>query len=567
MGSGEFNLRIGEILLDKGRITREQLEHALAEQKKQGAGAKKIGGCLQDLGYVTEEEIYQALGAQFNLAVMRLDGIRIKPEVLDLVSESMARKFNMVPLFKVGEELTVAISDPANIQLMDLVRSKAGCDVIPVLAPYSDIAKVIDKYYLKKIEAKTTHTIKEIEETTISSSDIEALRRAGGDLPIVKTLDRILIEAVDDGASDIHIEPREDSLAVRFRIDGILNEFATYPLSMAPGIVSRSKILASLDISERQKPQDGRIQIKIDGKEIDIRVSTLPTYYGEKVVMRLLNRTSIKVSIQDLGFSERNMNLFRQFISEPYGIILVTGPTGSGKTTTLYAALNEINSVEKNIMTIEDPIEYQLPIINQVQVNLKKDLTFAKALRSFLRQDPDIIMVGEIRDPETAAIAAESALTGHLVLTTLHTNDAPSSITRLTDMGVEPFLLSPSLLGIIAQRLVRKICPKCKESYVPTEAELNAVGIYTVPDNIKFYRGSGCDDCKQSGYKGRSGIHEILAVNEKIREMIVNRASVDALREEASKNGFKDMRFDGLRKVISGVTTSEELIRVTKSSD
>lgn len=568
MGAEKLNLRLrlGEILIEQGIINPAQLEKALTEQNKHGLDPKRIGRYLIELGYVNEEDVTKALGIQFDLPVMRLEGLRIKPEVLNLLPESMARRFNIIPLFKVAEELTIAIADPTNFSLldMDVVSSETGCKIVSVIAANSEISKAIERYYSKKMAPDISEQLDKAGFASISRSELDELNIAGAELSTIKTVDNVLLQAVEDGASDIHIEPGPVNLSVRFRIDGILQEHTTFQMRMHPGILSRIKILSSLNIAERQKPQDGRIQLKIGGKEFDIRVSTLPAYHGEKVVLRLLNRESVKVSIEDLGFSERNHNTFLELIKEPYGIILVTGPTGSGKTTTLYAAINEINSVKKNIITIEDPIEYQLPIINQVQVNPKKDLTFANALRSILRQDPDVIMIGEIRDPETASIAAESALTGHLVFSTLHTNDAPSSITRLIDMGIEPFLLSPSLLGIIAQRLVRKICPKCKEEYLPSKAELNTVRLDSQIEGVKFSRGSGCDHCKHTGYKGRTGIHEILVADEKIRELIVNRASVGIIREEAAKTGFKDMRFDGLKKVIAGITTVEELLRVTR---
>ena len=568
MGAEKLNLRLrlGEILIEQGIINPNQLEKALAEQNKHGLDAKRIGRYLIELGYVNEEDVTKALGIQFDLPVMRLEGLHIKPEALNLLPESMARRFYIVPLFKIGEELTIAIADPTSFSLldMDVVSSETGCKIVSVIATNSEISKTIERYYSKKMAPDISEQLDKAGFASISRSELDELNIAGAELSTIKTVDNVLLQAVEDGASDIHIEPGPVNLSVRFRIDGILQEHTTFQMRMHPGILSRIKILSALNIAERQKPQDGRIQLKIGGKEFDIRVSTLPAYHGEKVVLRLLNRESVKVSIEDLGFSERNYNTFLELIKEPYGIILVTGPTGSGKTTTLYAAINEINSVKKNIITVEDPIEYQLPIINQVQVNPKKDLTFANALRSILRQDPDVIMIGEIRDPETAAIAAESALTGHLVFSTLHTNDAPSSITRLIDMGIEPFLLSPSLLGILAQRLVRKICPKCKEEYSPSKAELNTVRLNTQIEGIKFYRGAGCDNCKHTGYKGRTGIHEILVVDEKIRELIVNRASVGIIREEAAKTGFKDMRFDGLKKVIAGITTVEELLRVTR---
>lgn len=559
-------LKFGEILIEQGIINRDQLEKALAEQKKHGLDAKRIGSYLIEFGYISEDDVAKTLGIQFNLPVMRLEGLRIKQEVLDLIPETMARKFNIIPLFKIGQELTLAVADPTTFTLldMDFVSAETGCKIVPVIATYAEISKMIERHYSKRSESGIPEKPGESGFASLSRMEIDELKMAGTDLSIVQNVDSVLIHAVEDGASDIHVEPGAVNLSVRFRIDGILQEHTTFHMKMHAGIISRIKILSSLNIAERQKPQDGRIQLKVGNKELDLRVSILPTYHGEKAVLRLLMRESVKVSIDDLGFSERNRNTFFELIKEPYGIILVTGPTGSGKTTTLYATINEINSVKRNIVTVEDPIEYQLPIINQVQVNPKRDLTFANALRSILRQDPDVIMIGEIRDPETAAIAAESALTGHLVLSTLHTNDAPSSITRLIDMGIEPFLLSPSLLGVVAQRLARKICPDCKEEYLPSNAELNAVGLSGKIEGVKFYRGIGCDACRHSGYKGRTGIHEILVTDEKIRDLIVNRASVRMIRDEAAKKGFKDMRFDGLKKVIAGIITVEELLRVTR---
>ncbi len=566
MVTRELNLRIGDILVEKSVITREQLDAALNEQQKKGVASKKIGNYLIELGHVTEADIATALGIQFNLPVMRLDGMKIKPEVIDLVPEKVVRKFNIIPIFKIGDELTVAISDPTDISLFDAIGAQTKSKIIPVIAPYLEISKAIVRHYSTLVETEQSELSRQMETPGISRVEVDELRKAGADLPVVKVVDRMLIDAVEARASDIHIEPREDKLVIRCRIDGILREVATYPQAMHKGVVSRIKILSSLDISERQKPQDGRVKIKIEDNEIDIRVSTLPTIYGEKAVLRLLNKKAVSLNLEDLNMSEKNLETLRQLIEEPYGIILVTGPTGSGKTTTLYAALNEINSVEDNIVTVEDPIEYQLPIINQTQVNPKKDLTFATALRSILRQDPDIIMIGEIRDPETASIAAESALTGHLVLSTLHTNDAASSITRLIDMGVEPFLIAPSLLGIVAQRLVRKICTGCSEEYTPSKRELDAIGIGDSVDGVTFHRGIGCDDCNRTGYRGRTGIHEILVVDSKIRELISSRGSTEMIRQQALKSGFKDMRFDGIRKVLAGITTIEELLRASRNT-
>ncbi len=565
MASRDINIKIGEILLHKGIISREQLDKGLNSKSSRLMTQEKIGNFLLELGYVTEDHIADALGSQFNLPVMHLDDLRVKPEILDLIPENMARKFGILPLFEIEGELTVAVSDPTDIHLLDIVRSQTGFRVIPVITPVAEITDAIDKCYSQKIEHQIDGVIQDAEASDITRSEIEELKKAGVELPIVKIVDRTLMQAIEDNVSDIHIEPRETGSVTRFRIDGILQEYQSYSLSIHPAIVSRIKILSSLDIAERQKPQDGRIQIKIESNEFDIRVSTLPTHHGEKVVMRLLNRSSVKIHVDELGFAEGNRDAFHRLIREPYGIILVTGPTGSGKTTTLYAALNEINSIEKNIITVEDPVEYQLPIINQIQVNRKKDLTFATVLRFILRQDPDIIMVGEIRDPETASIAAESALTGHLVFSTLHTNDALSAITRLTDMGVEPFLLAPSLLGVVAQRLVRKICPECKESYKPSRAELNAVGLSSPGKDVLFYRGTGCVQCKDMGYKGRTAIHELLVIDDTIRGLITNKAPLNLLSAEALKRGFKNMRFDCLKKVFSGKTSIEELLRVTRN--
>jgi type IV pilus assembly protein PilB len=566
MFTRDLQKKLGEILLEQGKISEEQLRKALSIQEKHKVFSKKIGVHFIDLGYTTESDIADALAAQFNLPLMPLEGIRIKPDVIDLIPETIIFRFNIVPLFRVGDELTVAVSDPTEISVLDILQAETRCRIVPVIATYSGISNLIARSYSRRIETHAAEKSPKGDITEINRSEVEELKRASGETSIVRVVDRILMEAVEDGSSDVHIEPRESNLSVRFRIDGVMQEYASYPLRSHPGLVSRIKILASLDISERQKPQDGKIRARIDDRDIDIRVSCLPTIYGEKVVMRLLDRSSVRVRIEDLAFSENNLEIFSRLIREAYGLILVTGPTGSGKTTTLYATLNEINSIEKNIMTIEDPVEYQLPLINQVQINLKKELSFAGALRAFLRQDPDIIMIGEIRDAETASIAAEAALTGHLVFSTLHTNDSPGSITRLTDMGVEPFLLAPSLLGIVAQRLVRKICPACKKSYKPSGAELTAVELSPTLENVRFYKGTGCTECKNTGYSGRAAIHEILVVDEEIRELITRKASADMLRQNAAKKGFRPMIFDGLKKAVAGLTTTSELLRVTRSA-
>ncbi|MFI5304679.1 MAG: GspE/PulE family protein [Nitrospiria bacterium] len=559
--------KLGKILIDKKVISDSDLNHALEEQAKSSDVSKPIGSFLVDLGYASEKDVTEALGVQFNMAVVNLDDINISKELIKIIPENVASKFLFLPLFLIEKELTVALADPTFLDTLSALGLDNRFKIQPVLALRTQLEKFIELNYNEGPKSVSLQTdLQEISLAEGSAGYIEKLKKAGKETPIIKLVDKILMEAVEEGASDIHVEPAETKLMIRYRIDGILKEQASFVMSLHPAVVSRFKILSNLDISERQKPQDGRIQFIHHKKEIDLRVSTLPTHFGEKIVLRLLDRSKIQIKLEDLGFSDENFDRISQIIFQPHGIVLVTGPTGSGKSTTLYAVLNTIRSIEKNIITVEDPVEYQLPLINQVQVNLKKDLTFASALRAILRQDPDIIMIGEIRDTVTGQIATESALTGHLVFSTLHTNDALSSITRLVDMGIEPFLLAPSLLGVVAQRLVRKICQECKEPYQPKPSEMARFGLEELEgEEILFYKGKGCSQCKKKGYKGRIGIHEVILVDEKLREMIIESASLETMKEAAFENGFTEMRLDGIKKMLAGLTTSEEVLRATRS--
>ncbi|MBI1820985.1 MAG: Flp pilus assembly complex ATPase component TadA [Nitrospirae bacterium] len=559
--------KIGNILRDKNLISEADLNHALEEQAKKGDKTKPIGSFLVELGYVSERNVAEALGVQFNMAVMDLQDVNISKELIKIIPETVARRFLLLPLFLIEKELTLAIADPTHLDIINALGIEKRYKIQSVLALRSQLQKFIELNYTDGTESLGNQIVSPEDGLNEGGAGyVERLKKAGKETSIIKIVDKILCEAVEEGASDIHIEPAESKLMVRFRVDGILREQASFIMNLHPAITSRIKILSNLDISERSKPQDGRINFIHQKKEIDLRVSLLPTQYGEKVVLRILDKTNIQLKLADLGFLEDNYKRLSKVIFQPHGMVLVTGPTGSGKSTTLYAALNTIRSIEKNIITVEDPVEYQLPLINQVQVNLKKDLTFPTALRAILRQDPDIIMIGEIRDTVTGKIATESALTGHLVLSTLHTNDAISSVTRLVDMGIESFLLGSSLLGVVAQRLVRKICQECKEAYTPKPVELDRLELGDLSNSgVTFFKGKGCQKCKNNGYKGRTGIHEVLLVDETLREMIIERASSEKMRQTALKNGFTDMRFDGLKKIFSGVTTTEEILRATRS--
>ncbi len=546
-----------EFLLEQGALTPEQLQAAQAQAAKTGQPLKRV---VVRQGLLSEQDLAGLVAMQSGTTCVDLSNYLIKPEVVQLVPEPLARKHTLIPVFKIGETLTVAVEDPLNFFAIDELRLKTKCDIKTVVAGESSIRQAIDQYY--GAAGTIAEVAQAIKEAALPQKDEEAAEEA----PIIRLVNLLIMQAVKERSSDIHIEPGDGTLRTRFRVDGVLREVNGPPPHLHSAIVSRIKVLAKLDIAEKRKPQDGRFRLKMEGKNIDLRVSTVPTQFGEKVVMRLLDSASAILSLEQLGLDEPLRVQVERLIRSPHGILLVTGPTGSGKTTTLYAALSLINDTSRNIITIEDPIEYQLAGVNQVQVNPKADVTFASALRSFLRQDPNVIMVGEIRDRETAEIAVQAALTGHLVFSTLHTNDASSSLTRLVEMGVEPFLIASSVVGVLAQRLVRVICAKCKEPYHP---EANIVSEFHLQESASLSRGTGCPSCQQSGYKGRIGIYELLPMTEAIKGLVVAKAPAHAIRDAARKAagksaGMRTLREDGLAKALAGVTTIEEVVRVTQ---
>ncbi|MDD5729553.1 MAG: ATPase, T2SS/T4P/T4SS family [Candidatus Omnitrophica bacterium] len=549
--------KIGEILVERGLITANQLKEALEEQKYTNV---KLGEILLKKGWVSQEELERCLSAQSGIAKFNISGYLIEPDVLKLVPEDFSRKYKLIPVFVIENTLTVAMSDPTNVFVIDELQRMSRLNVEPVLAEEMDIRKAQDQYY------GGTGSLQEI----IASIDKDKLaegEKLGEEAPIIKIVNHLIVQAVQQKASDIHIEPEEKILDVRYRIDGILHHQPSLPRDLAGAVISRVKIMSGLDIAEKRLPQDGRIMMKVGSKNIDFRVSTCPTVHGENVVLRILDKSGLTLGLESLGFPPREMNLFKELLSSAYGIVLVTGPTGSGKTTTLYSSLQLLNNEKVNIMTVEDPVEYQFSGMRQVQVNTVAGLTFAYALRSFLRQDPNIIMVGEIRDKETAEIAVQAALTGHLVFSTLHTNDSSSAFTRLIDMGVEPFLVSSSILGVLAQRLVRKVCDRCKDYYTPTDEMLKNLGLEDkIGQNIKFSKGKGCKLCNQSGYKGRVGIYELLKVSPGVQQMVLKRVAADDIRAVAVKEGMTTLRKAALEKLLLGLTTAEEVVRVTLES-
>jgi type IV pilus assembly protein PilB len=559
------NQRIGDILIEQGLITPQQLEEVL---KMQSAGNKKrIGEILVELGTISREELFKVLQYVYETEYVDLSNYVIDPEVISLIPEKFALQFRLIPLSINDNELVVAMANPLDVYAIDFVRGHTKIKKIKtMLAAEDDILSAINSYYelgeYKDIIEKlgTEMVFKEEED-----EDLQKLEAISKGAPIIQLVNMLIVQGVKDRASDIHIEPNDRGLLIRFRIDGMLHDNRILPNKIKAAIISRVKILAKMDIAERRLPQDGRFQVKFGIKEVDLRVSTIPTVFGEKVVLRILDKSKGLIELKNLGFLAEQLDQFKSMILKSYGIILLTGPTGSGKTTTLYAALNKVNSNEKNIITVEDPVEYKLNRVNQIQILPKIDLTFANALRSILRQDPDVIMIGEIRDTETAQIAVQAALTGHLVFSTLHTNDAASALTRLIDMGIEPFLISSSVIGVIAQRLVRVICEKCKEEYVPSEDILYGLKIKDRLNNeskIKLYRGKGCSFCKNTGYYGRISIYELIVLDEEIKSLIVTKASSNVINNLAIKNGMKTLKDIGMEKALQGITTIEEVLRV-----
>jgi type IV pilus assembly protein PilB len=567
--------RLGELLVKENLITAEQLKQALDHQKSTGS---RLGTCLMKLGFISDDEITGVLSRQYGVPSINLKYYEVDTNVIKLIPQDTAVRYQIVPLSRVGSTLTIAMTDPTNVFAMDDIKFMTGFNVEPVVASETAIAEAISKFYGEtENEEELDNVMKELTGDELADMELASeeeemnqaeLEKAAEEAPIIKLVNLILTDAVKRGASDIHIEPYEKEIRVRFRIDGILQAVMAPPLKLRDAIISRVKIMAKLDISEKRLPQDGRIMIKYkkDGKikDLDFRVSTVPTLFGEKIVMRLLDKENLRLDMTKLGFEPESLAKFERAILRPYGMVLVTGPTGSGKTNTLYSSIARLNTSETNIMTAEDPVEFQLAGINQVQMKDQIGLNFAAALRAFLRQDPNIILVGEIRDFETAEIGVKAALTGHLVLSTLHTNDAPSTISRLMNMGIEPFLVATSVNLICAQRLVRRICANCKEQMnVPEQAMLDAGYTQDELAATKIFEGKGCGTCNKSGYKGRVGLYEVMEINDELRELILVGASALELKKKAMDNGMISLRRSGLTKVALGMTTIEEVVRET----
>lgn len=567
--------RLGRVLIKMGDLTREQVHEALEIQTQRRG---PLGRILVELGYITEDKLNMALAAQKGMEVVSLDTMEVSKEIIKLISPQMANIYNIVPIDYKPEikTLTIAMSNPDNFQATDDIKRFLGFNTIAAYAPDEQIKKALTRYYPEEAEEDIQDLIDEIKKDSELSKlqgrgdsvDLDTLKEMAESNPVKKLLNLILLQAIRDKAADIHFEPFEEEFRIRYRIDGVLYEMESPPRHVAMALASRVKVMANLDIAERRVPQDGRIPLTLRGQPVDLRVSVLPTMFGESIVMRVLDRSQVSLDIEKLGFREDDTRLFRQLIHKPHGVIVVTGPTGSGKTTTLYSALNELNSVDVKILTAENPVEYDIQGLMQVQVNEEIGLTFARCLRAYLRQDPDIILVGEIRDLETATIAIQAALTGHLVFTTLHTNDAPSTIARLVDLGVEPFLMTATVEAIVAQRLVRKICRDCKTPFTPTEEMLLELNL--TPEDVKgkqFYYGKGCEACNNTGYRGRMGIYEIMVLDDEMRDLIVNQASTQVLRQEARKRGMRTLRQAGLLALYDGSTTIEEIAKETMSEE
>lgn len=555
---------LGEMLLDSGIITVEQLTEALEIHKQ--SGGKRLGDVLKELGFVDEQKLMAVLENQLGIPFVNLSRIRIKPEMSHHVPINIARRHSLVPVKVQDNVLHVAMEDPYSFLAIDDVKMVAKMQVQPLLAMPEEIHKAIDALYGNEYAEKALEDLSREFDFEEMVADIDLTSEEVGNAPIVRLINSIIEQAVKTGASDIHIEPLENEIRVRTRVDGTMSKTLTAPINALSSIIARIKIMGNMNIAEKRVPQDGRAELDILGHDVDVRISTLPTVHGEKAVMRLLDRSSFLRPKAELGFTPQNLKLFDELMQNPNGIILVTGPTGSGKSTTLYTMLHELNQETDNIITVEDPVEYMMEGLNQVQVNVKSGLTFPSALRSILRQDPDIIMVGEMRDRETVEIAIRAAITGHLVLSTIHTNDSASTVSRLTDMGVESFMLSASLVGIIAQRLVRKVCPSCRQEVRLSKADYEFIG--AEPDKSqKFYAGSGCTACNNTGYKGRIAVHEVMIIDRKIREMISARKTVDELRDYALKSGMSTLKSECVRLLMGGVTTIDEVYKVAYSED
>ena len=565
MKAAAKKIRIGDVLLEEGCLTAQQLKRALAEQRRTG---QFLGEMLVERGLVTAEKILSALSKRLGVRGCQLRSGMVDPALLDLIGKEEAIRLKALPMFRVRDTLTVAMAEPQSLPSIDRLREITGCDIRPVLALENQIVE-----FVRGCSAPATGMESILE--TLGDSDIEVMEgedagetaltdldKAVDNSPVVNLVNMVLLRAVKDGASDIHIEPDKKATRIRYRIDGVLRDLMKPPVGMHAAVTSRVKVTGRMDIAEKRLPQEGRVRINADGREIDLRVSSMPTVLGEKIVIRILDKARLKVRLEDLGFRPETLESFLGMLRQPYGLVLVTGPTGSGKTTTLYSALGLIRSPEQNIVTVEDPVEYQLDLINQIQVKESIGMTFARALRSILRQDPDVIMVGEIRDEETARVAVQAALTGHLVLATLHTNDAPGAVSRLVDMGVEPYLLSGALNGVVAQRLVRTVCPNCCEPYRPEAEVLKKAGLADRTDQA-FVRGNGCSSCHGSGFTGRAGIYEVMEMFPELRRLIRKGVSSHEIRDQWLRGGGVTLRQEGVMVALAGRTSLEEALGVT----
>jgi len=550
--------QLGDILLENGLVSSTQLNTAYEEHQRSG---RSLGRVLVEQGVLSEGQLVAALANQIGLRFVDLSDFSVDGSAVSRVPDSVCRRYTALPIGYEDGKLLVAMADPANVFAIDDIRSITGLDVKPAVATRADVIAAINRFHRADGELDDLSMAFTAED---DQDDLSAVKELVEDAPIVKFVNLLISQAVQDRASDIHIEPTERDLRVRYRIDGVLHEVMKSPKSIQAGVISRLKIMAEMNIAERRIPQDGRLSVSVTGKKIDLRVASLPTVWGEKIVMRILDNSTALLKLADLGFADGNYERWSQSFTKPYGMMLVTGPTGSGKSTTLYATLNIVSTPDKNVITVEDPVEYRIPGINQVQTNVKAGLTFASALRSILRSDPDIVLIGEVRDHETAQIAIEAALTGHLVLSTLHTNNAPSAITRLIEMGIEPFLVGTAIDCVLAQRLARRLCPKCKEAYVPT-AEALTLARFPLEAGEPLptlYRPVGCTACSKTGYKGRVALHEVMVVGEAIERLAVEHASAETISRVAIEEGMVTLRQDGLDKVAKGVTSLEEIFRV-----
>lgn len=561
---------IGQIIKETTNITDEDLERALQVQR---GTREPLAQLLVKMGLITERDRAKALGRQWGVNFVEFTVDKLEPEIVSLVPRHLLQRFRVLPVTRRGNRLTVAMVNPLDIFAIDQLRLVTGLEIDPVITVEDDLNQAITNILssgdrlvetIKRVvdEVGSDGEIKFTEGKREEDISIDQLRELLDDAPIVQLVNMVIRQALTDKATDIHIQPEATRVRVRYRVDGILLDSTTVPKQAQAALISRIKVMAEMDIAEKRAPQDGRISLTLNNRDYDLRVSTLPGITGEKVVMRVLDKTGVSVSLGKLGIPTSMMEQFDRLIHRSYGIILVTGPTGSGKTTTLFSILNQLNSPDKNILTVEDPVEYQLPGLTQAAVNVRAGVTFASALRTMLRQDPDIILVGETRDPETALVSVEAALTGHLVLSTLHTNDAPGAVARLTEMGIEPFLTASSVIGVLAQRLVRIICPRCKEAYTPSVEAFRRLNLPLEMDKVTFYRGAGCNACRNAGYKGRIGVFELMVVDNEIRELILQKAPTHVIRQAALDGGMISLKQDAMEKILEGITTMEEALRV-----